>query len=168
MIHCRTKHSVYLKNPSSCSWTMLLASTEDTARLFDFRCALSSRAPLGSVLVGPLEKRHFSSLWPFHCFFVLFVARVSRGTPLAGPVIKIKTEPVNKLSLYSTFSYKNWIGFLETKKVKMSNQMSNTMQQWWVTKDGEINLFVAKTLRMLKNMRLTCMETIANGVSFVP
>jgi hypothetical protein len=40
----------------------------------------------GSALVGPLEKRHYSSLWPLNCLFVLIVALVSGATPLAGPV----------------------------------------------------------------------------------
>ena len=45
---------------------------------------------IGSVLVGPLEKRVFSSLWPCHCFFLIFVARVSGVTLLAGSVAKKK------------------------------------------------------------------------------
>ena len=61
---------------------------------------------MGSVLVGPLEKRVFSSLWPCHCFFLIFVARVSGVALLAGPVAKKKS--CDKKTPNWKKSLKNW------------------------------------------------------------
>ena len=60
----------------------------------------------GSVLVGPLEKRVFSSLWPFRGFFFLFVARVSSVSELTGSVAKKKS--CNKKTPNWKNSLKNW------------------------------------------------------------
>ena len=45
----------------------------------------------GSVLVGPLEKRVFSSYGPCYSFFFLFVAPVSPASELTGSVAKKKS-----------------------------------------------------------------------------
>ena len=65
-----------------------------------------SLLPPGSVLVGPLEKRVFSSLWPCHCFFLIFVARVSTVTELTGSVAKKKST--DKKATNWKNSLKNW------------------------------------------------------------
>ena len=60
----------------------------------------------GSVLVGPLEKRVFSSLWPCQCFLLIFVARVSTVTELTGSVAKKKST--DKKATNWKNSLKNW------------------------------------------------------------